>query len=71
MQNLALMATAYNVAGYWSSGTVTYHSLTRQMLGLGEKDLVLGFYYLGLTDEPLPEGRRATSIEEKIAWVRK
>ncbi len=69
VQNLALMATALNVAGYWSSGTITYLDETRRELGLSEKDRVLGFFYLGLCDEPVAEGKRASGIEEKISWV--
>lgn len=69
VQNLALTATAYNVAGYWSSGGITYKSETKKEFGLNEKDLVLGFYYLGLTDEEWPEGRRFTPISEKTEWI--
>ena len=70
VQNLALTATVHNVAGYWSSGTITYLPQTRQAMGLGENDKVLGFYYLGLTDDPWPQGRRFSDIDEKTEWVR-
>ena len=69
VQNLALTAAAYNVAGYWSSGSITYKPETRDAMGLGEKDKVLGFYYLGLTDEEWPVGKRNSGIEDKVDWV--
>jgi len=70
VQNLALTAAAYNVAGYWSSGSITYKEETRKAMGLSEKDLVLGFYYLGLTDEQWPAGKRCSSIDEKTEWIK-
>ena len=69
VQNLALTATAYNVAGYWSSGGITYQCETKKEFGLGEKDLILGFYYLGLTDENWPQGKCFTPISEKTEWI--
>ena len=68
VQNLALTAAAYNVAGYWSSGTITYKEETKKAMGLTEKDKVLGFYYLGLTDEAWPAGKRCSDIEDKTEW---
>ncbi len=70
VQNLALTAAAYNVAGYWSSGNITYKAETKEAMGLSEKDLVLGFYYLGLTDDTWPVGKRCSGIEEKTEWIR-
>ena len=69
VQNLALTATAYGVSGYWSSGGITYKDATRESFGLAEKDLVLGFYYLGLATGENPEGKRCSTIHEKIDWV--
>lgn len=69
VQNLALSATASNVAGYWSSGSITYLPETREAMGLGEKDKVLGFYYLGLTDEEWSAGKRCSPIEDKTEWI--
>lgn len=71
VQNLALTAAAYNVAGYWSSGSITYKDETREAMNLGDKDKVLGLYYLGLTDESWPEGKRCSGIDEKVEWVSK
>ena len=69
VQNLALSATAHNVAGYWSSGSISYSPEIRNAMGLGEKDRVLGFYYLGLTDEEWPIGRRCSEIDDKVEWI--
>ena len=70
VQNLALTAAAYNVAGYWSSGNITYKAETRKAMGLSEKDLLLGFYYLGLTDDQWPQGKRCSDIEDKTEWIK-
>ena len=69
VQNLALTAAAYNVAGYWSSGGITYKDETRKAFGLSDKDKVLGFYYLGLTDEDWPQGKRCSSVDDKTEWI--
>ena len=69
VQNLALTAAAYDVAGYWSSGSITYKPETLKAMGMGQKDKVLGFYYLGLTNEQWPEGKRCSDIDEKVEWI--
>jgi nitroreductase len=69
VQNIALTATAYGVCGYWSSGGITYKDETKKAFGLSDKDLVLGFYYLGLPKGDIPAGKRCSTIEEKIEWI--
>ena len=67
VQNLHLTATAFGVAGYWSSGKAICSDLLRDDLGLGEKDRVLGLFYVGRPAGEWPEGTR-TSIEDKVVW---
>lgn len=71
VQNLHLTATAMGLAGYWSTGGMTYHESMREWLGLGREDLCLGFFFLGRpqTDE-WPKGSRQTDFQEKIEWIR-
>ncbi|MEZ5008736.1 MAG: nitroreductase [Chitinophagales bacterium] len=66
VQNIWLGATAKQIACYWGSGGMTYHPKMSEYLGFGEEDRVMGCLYMGYTDQPWPNGKRLTSIEEKI-----
>lgn len=69
VQNLWLGATALDIAAYWGSGGMTYHPAMQDYLELGEDDQVLGFFYLGYTDEPAQPGRRLKPLNEKVKWM--
>lgn len=68
VHNVCLGAAAMGVAAYWGSGGMTYHPAMREWLGLEEQDKVLGFLYLGYSDDPLPEGKRS-DIAGKTTFV--
>lgn len=67
IENILIGAAAMNLAVYWGSGGMTHKPEFKTMLGLGEKDRVLGILYLGYTDFT-HEGKRVTPLEEKIIW---
>ena len=67
VQNLHLTATAFGVGGYWSSGKAICSDQLRDDLGLGEKDRVLGLFYVGYPKGDWPGGTR-TAIENKVVW---
>ncbi|PSL47367.1 nitroreductase [Chitinophaga niastensis] len=69
VENMWLGATAHNIAAYWGSGGMTYHPAMQDYLGLGDEDQVLGFFYLGYTDEPAQAGKRVKQFEEKFKWA--
>lgn len=69
MQNILLGATAMGLANFWSTGGMTHKPEFKTMLGLGEKDKVLGIIYLGYSDTT-HEGKRVTPLEEKIKWAK-
>jgi len=69
VQNLHLTATAMGLAGYWSSGGMTYHPGMHEFLELGEQDQCLGFFMLGRPKEAPPEGKRFADWTEKVRWV--
>jgi nitroreductase len=69
VQNMLLGAAARALAAYWGSGGMTYTGAMRDYLGLGEKDHVLGFLYLGYGEGALMPGRRIRPMEEKVKWV--
>lgn len=69
VQNMHLTATALGIAGYWSSGGMTYHPGMKKILGLSESEKCLGFFYLGKFDGPWPAGKRRTNGLDKVKWV--
>lgn len=68
VQNMYLTATAHGVGCYWGSGGITYFESAKPFFGLGTKDRLLGFLYLGVPKSELPTGKRK-GIEEKVTWV--
>ncbi|MBC9912553.1 nitroreductase family protein [Chitinophaga varians] len=69
VQNMWLSATAQGIAAYWGSGGMTFHPAMQDYLGLGDEDQVLGFFYLGYTDEPAQPGKRLRPLSEKVKWM--
>lgn len=68
VQNMALTASAYGAGGYWSSGALSYTDEVKELFGLGEEDMVLGFFYLGYPAEEPPSASRG-DIREKTEWL--
>ena len=67
VQNLHLTATAYGVAGYWSSGKAICNDELRDFVGLKTDDRILGLFYVGMPANAWPVGQR-TATEEKVVW---
>ncbi|MBL7696857.1 MAG: nitroreductase [Chitinophagaceae bacterium] len=70
IQNILLTATAHGIASFWSTGGLTHHPAMKEEFKLGEEDIILGFIYLGYSDEPFKEGSRMIPLSEKIEWIR-
>lgn len=70
VQNMLLTAGTCGLAAYWGTGGMCYHPALKNALGFGENDRIMGFLYLGYTDQPHPEGFRNSGIEEKVRYVR-
>jgi nitroreductase len=68
VQNMWLGATERGIAMYWGSGGPTYLPEFKEPFGLGDEDQILGFLYLGYTDEKV-EGVRQTGIDSKVTRV--
>lgn len=68
VQNMYLTATAHGVGCYWGSGGITYDEDAKPFFGLGEKDRLLGFLFVGMPKGAWPDGRRKP-ISEKVTWV--
>lgn len=67
VQNMMLLATEKEIAHIWSSGGLTYNSKMKNYLGFSEKDRVLGFLYLGKSEQK-PKSKRFSSAEAKTVW---
>ena len=68
VENIYLSITAYELGGYWTTGGITYFESAKPFFGLGEKDKLLGFFYLGYIAIQSPLSRRLP-IKEKVTWV--
>jgi nitroreductase len=68
VQNLHLLATAYGLGGYWSSGAISYSKQMKGYLNLDEKDKCLGFFYLGYPDIDWPTSHRKP-LEYNVDWI--
>ena len=67
VQNMALTAHAYGICSFWGSGGVTYTQELKDFLQLADRDLCLGYLYLGYSDNPSTKSRRSP-IQEKVEW---
>jgi nitroreductase len=69
VQNMLITASTYKIGCYWSTGGVTFYEKAKPFFGLGEKDKLLGFLFIGtMKSDKWPEGRRKP-MEEKVNWV--
>jgi len=68
VQNMHLTATAFGLGGYWGSGGMTYNPKMRDYLGFGEKDKVLGFFYLGYPKIEWPRKPVRKEVREITDW---
>lgn len=70
IQNLLLGATSRGIASFWSTGGLTHHQAMKDEFKLGDEDIILGFIFLGYSDEPIKDGTRIIPLTEKVEWVR-
>lgn len=70
IENIYLCLDAYSIAGYLSTGDVCYSQELKDFLGLGNEDVCLGFFQLGIpkTDMHKPNRKRIPALE-KTTWI--
>jgi nitroreductase len=68
IQNMLLVATANNIATFWSTGGMCYHDEFKKYFGFGDNDKVLGIIYVGKYDGEYPEGKRNSDWQDKVSW---
>lgn len=70
VQNMYLTASAHGLAAYWGTGGATFWPEAKEWFGLGEEDMLMGFFYVAKpATERWPMGKRKP-VEEKTEWVR-
>lgn len=69
IQNLLLGAETLGMAAIWSTGGMAYSDQMKTYLKLNSEDRVVGFIYLGFTDEKGEIATRKISLSEKIKWL--
>ncbi|MEO5996263.1 MAG: nitroreductase [Chitinophagaceae bacterium] len=70
IQNLLLASEAHGVAVFWSTSGMVHHEILKDYLELRQEDIVLGFLFLGFTDDPAKEGKRLIPMSEKVKWIK-
>ena len=69
VQNILLSAAEKNIAVHWTTGGVTYSDEMKIYLGFEKKDTILGFLYLGRSNDKINQkGNRRSGMENKIIW---
>jgi len=70
VQNMYLTASAHGLAAYWGTGGPTFWPEAKPWFGLGEGDMLMGFFYVAkpATDR-WPVGKRRP-VREKVEWIR-
>ncbi len=70
VQNMWLTCHTLGLGGYWSTGSMAFTDEMRNFFGLPETAKSLGLFYIGKLGITHPKGRRLSSIEEKLSWIR-
>jgi len=70
VQNMWLTASAHGIGCYWSTGGVTYFDEANEFFGLGKKDKLMGFLYLGIPKDNKWSMSKRKSMDMKVEWVR-
>jgi nitroreductase len=68
VQNVLLGAEALGIAVLWSTGGMVHNKAMKTYFGLADEDVMMGLLYMGHTDEPVKEGKRNSTGEEKSTW---
>lgn len=69
VQNVLLGAEAMGIAAIWNTGGMALKPAMKDYLKLQADDQVVGFLYLGYSDQPRKEAVRSIPLDEKIVWA--
>ncbi len=68
VQNMLLAAHGEGLAAKWRTGAICEYAATRQALGLGATDRLVGFIYLGYPSANAPPDKRVRAVPD-TAWL--
>jgi nitroreductase len=69
VQNILIGAEAYGLAAIWNTGGMALKQPMKDYLSLQADDIVVGFIYLGYTDQPVKDAVRNIPLSEKVKWA--
>lgn len=68
VENLYLSTAAHGLAGYLSTGGITYFEAAKTLFDLGPNDRLIGFFNLGVP-KTWPPARERRPVAEVTQWV--
>ncbi|MBI3968919.1 MAG: nitroreductase [Chloroflexi bacterium] len=69
VQNLLLAATAAGLGSFWNTGRVAQAEATRELLGVGTRERVVGLIYLGYPAPAVASRASRRPASEHTRWV--
>jgi cation diffusion facilitator family transporter len=69
VENMFLTVTAYGLGCYWTTAGITYFEQAKAHFDLGEKDKLLGFFYIGYVAKPFDGISKRSPVQTKVEWI--
>ena len=69
IENLFLSLTAYGLAGYLSTGGITYMEEAKLHFDLGPEDKLIGTFFIGYPEDLSNPLTKRTPIVDKVKWI--
>lgn len=69
VQNFSLIAAAYGLGCFWSTGGFAFSTEMHEYMKLGPKDKFLGFLYVGYPEGEWPEPTKRGFWMNKVEWL--
>jgi len=69
VENMFLTVTAYGLGSYWTTAGITYFEQAKAHFDLGEKDKLMGFFYIGYVAIPYKSLSKRGPIQTKVDWI--
>jgi nitroreductase len=69
VENMFLSVTAYGLGSYWTTAGITYFEQSKAYFDLGEKDKLMGFFFIGYVAIPYKQLSKRSPIQTKVEWI--
>jgi len=69
VENMFLTVTAYGLGSYWTTAGITYFEQAKAHFDLGEKDKLMGFFYIGYIAIPYKSLSKRSPVQTKVEWI--